>query len=160
MRTLMKTAVIALLAFAIALPLEARRHRQRRPKRLKIPPLTVCVEQRTDLLSRPGKGGEFVGTVARGTRLPIIRMTRGGRCKKGLWYEVTRGAWMCAAHGRHCWRLPSGVPQPVLRPGRLVPRIAFYARRDGVPIFTSKENAAAGKQDRITIITNITNITI
>jgi len=142
--------LLLLLSGLIVVPLQARR-RSQRPRRIHstVTPLTVLVERRTDLFAQPGKRGPYVGTAARGTRLPVMRIARGRRCKLGRWYEVATGAWMCAAHGRGSWRLPRGTPRPILRPGRLVPRIAYYTRRDGVPIYTSEEDAAAGRHDRL-----------
>lgn len=143
-------ALLAGLSGLVALPLHARRSAKRpRARRAEVTPLTVEVTQRTDLYARPGKKGGFVGTAARSTRLPIMAVARGRRCKRGRWFEVAKGAWMCAAHGRTSWRLPSGRAQPILRGSRLVPRISYYARRDGVPIYTSKEAAAAGTHDRL-----------
>jgi len=140
--------MVAGLLGLLALPARARRPGKRARRRV-VTPLTVEVTGRTDLYRRPGKGGGFVGTAARTTRLPIMAVARGRRCKGGRWFEVAEGAWMCAAHGRTTWRLPSGQAQPILRGSRLVPRIAYYARRDGVPIYTSPEAAAAGTHDRL-----------
>jgi L,D-transpeptidase-like protein len=145
---LIGTALLVLLSGLVAAPSHARRLSKRRSAP-KVTPLTVLVTQRTDLYARPGKEGGFVGTAARSTRLPIMTVARGRRCKQGRWFEVATGAWMCAAHGRTSWRLPSGRHQPIVRGSRLVPRIAYYARRDGVPIFTSVESAAAGRHDRL-----------
>ncbi len=145
-----RMVLLVLLSGLIAAPLHARRSRKsRRPKRPEIVPLTVQVTQRTDLYARPGKAGGFVGTAARGTRLPIMTVARGRRCKRGRWFEVATGAWMCAAHGRTSWRFPTARPQPILRGTRLVPRVSYYARRDGTPIYTSVEAAEAGRHDRL-----------
>ncbi|MFH2009734.1 MAG: L,D-transpeptidase [bacterium] len=143
-------ALLLLPPLLMTAPLQARRPtgspRRERPS---VTPLTVVVEHRTDLFAAPGKRGTYVGTAARGTRLPVMRIARGGRCPLGRWYEVAAGAWMCAAHGRGSWRLPHATPQPVVRSGRLVPRVAYYARRDGVPIYTSEGDAASGRHDRL-----------
>jgi len=151
-----RLVLLVCLSGLIAMPLQARRSSKRRAARkarkvrkAKVTPLTVLVTQRTDLYARPGKKGGFVGTAARSTRLPIMTVARGRRCKRGRWFEVATGAWMCAAHGRTSWRLPSGRHQPVLRRSRLVPRVSYYTRRDGVPLYTNLASAAAGKHDRL-----------
>ncbi len=127
-----------------------RRHRHRpRHRRAHILPLSIQIQSRTDLFSQPGKQGHYVGTLARGTRVPILREAPGRRCKGHRWLQVTTEGWVCASHGRLSWRFPSAVPQPVLPAGRLVPRRVYYTHRDGVPIYVSKEDAAAGKQDRV-----------
>jgi hypothetical protein len=56
---------------------------------------------------------------------------------------------MCAAHGVLRWVFPRLPPQPLLSEGKLVPRTAYYARRDGVPVFLTREDASAGRHDRL-----------
>ena len=97
--------LLGLLALCLILPAEARRRR----KRARILPLCVIVHEKANLWAKPGRKGGFVGSVARRTRLPILRTARAGRCKGGLWYEVAFGAWMCAARGRPTWRFPLRV---------------------------------------------------
>jgi hypothetical protein len=120
-----------------------------RSDRVRVLPLSVRVKHPTDVYAKPGARKRFVGTLARGTRMPILRTARAGRCKGRRWYQVARGAWMCARNGRPSWRFPQGRARPVLRAGRLVPRRVYFARRDGVPIYLSREDAAAGRHDRL-----------
>ncbi len=143
--------ILALVPQALAGHRSSRAHGSLgagRAPHTRVTPITVRVTRRSDLFARPGKKG-FVGTVARGSILPIMTVARGGRCKGRRWFQVAEGAWMCAASGRTSWRLPRGRPQPIVRGGRLVPRVVYYARRDGVAVFTSSEAAAAGEHDRL-----------
>lgn len=115
----------------------------------KVLPLSVEVSQRTDVFASPTRKGSYLGTLVRGTRLPVLSEARGGGCRDGRWLEISQGAWMCGAHGRLRWTFPQVTSQPVLAEGKLVPRVAFYARRDGVPVFLTREDALAGRHDRL-----------
>lgn len=147
--TLLALLTIALLTIAHIRGPQPQAAPRARPRATPILPLSVEATRQTDLHAAPGRKGRFVGTLARGTRVPILGEARGGQCKGGRWLEVSRGAWMCADHGRLTWRFPRGAPQPLVREGSLVPRRAYYARRDGVPVYLSPEAAEAGGHDRL-----------
>jgi hypothetical protein len=152
-RYLAALGLALLVGGAIALPLQARRKAtppavQTRAFRA-VTPLSFVPTNQAELWSLPAKEGRFVGSVAPGSRLPILRKAPGRRCQGGWWFEVATNAWICSSQGKPAWRLPDGVPQPVLPKDELVPRKAFYTRRDGVPVYLRKEDAAAGKHDRI-----------
>ena len=130
--TLLALLTIALLTIAHIRGPQPQAAPRARPRATPILPLSVEATRQTDLHAAPGRKGRFVGTLARGTRVPILGEARGGQCKGGRWLEVSRGAWMCADHGRLTWRFPRGARQPLVREGSLVPRRDYYARRDGV----------------------------
>jgi hypothetical protein len=120
-----------------------------RPTLRRVTPLSFRVISLIELWSQPGKEGRLVGAAAPGTILPILRKTQGRRCQDGVWFEVATNAWLCASAGKPTWRFPKTAPQPILPDGALVPRKAFYARRDGVPLYLKKEDVLAKKHDRL-----------
>jgi hypothetical protein len=152
-RLALALSLIAATGLLAAVPLEARRRAPAARPALRsardVLPLSFIPTNQTDLWSQPSKEGRFVGTVATGTRLPVLQKVPGRRCKGGHWLEVARSAWICSTTGKPAWRLPGGVPQPVVPEGALVPRKAYYTRRDGVPIYLKKEDILADRHDRI-----------
>lgn len=112
-------------------------------------PLSFRLGQRSDVFSEPGRRGRYVGTLARGSRLPILSARPGRRCPGRWWLEIAPRAYVCSSHGRGEWRFPRATPQPVLPPGRLVPRRVYYARRDGVPVYLRRADARAARSDHL-----------
>jgi hypothetical protein len=55
---------------------------------------------RTDVFSAPSKGAKVVGYIRRGTRLPVRRKVTGSGCKKGTWYEISNGGYVCTSTAR------------------------------------------------------------
>lgn len=112
-----------------------------------LPYLSVRVTKRCRIWDRPG--GSSLGEVLSGTHLTYLGKTRGPRCKGGEWYNVGRQQYLCAANGNPSFAFPHGTSQPVLRPGSLIPRRIYYALRDGVAIYKSKEDIEAGRRERV-----------
>ena len=71
------------------------------------------------------------GTIARGTRLPLVRRLAGPDCPSGYWYQVGAELYMCTRHARPSQHPPSGIRHPSLEEGERLPRDYAFIRSDG-----------------------------
>jgi hypothetical protein len=96
-------------------------------------------------------GTESLGEVHRRTYLPLAGRIKSTtkKCPSGWWYVVGPKRYLCADYGRPSYRLPHGKMRPRVRNDKLIPIPVYYAGRDGVPVYKSREDAAAGNLDRV-----------
>lgn len=83
------------------------------------------------LYAEPRAGSSRRGTVAEGTRLPLVRRLAGDGCETGFWFQVGPHAYVCDAFAQPSRQPPGGVAQPVLRSGRLLPNTHAFVTVDG-----------------------------
>ena len=79
----------------------------------------------------PRQGSPRRGTVAIGTRLPLVRRLAGDGCPTGIWYQVGRDAFACDAFVEPSPHAPSGVARPQIRPDQLLPNVHAFVQFDG-----------------------------
>ena len=124
---------------------------QRRYKKLRksLVPLSVKTVKRVRVWRRPGH--KSMGEVTRGTYLPYMRSLKGSKrfCPKGRWHQVGAHRYLCADYGILSYRFPHGRVQPQVKDDKLIPIPVYFARRDGVPVYKTVEDARAGKLDRV-----------
>lgn len=78
----------------------------------------------------PRAGARRRGTVAIGTRLPLVRRVGGTGCHAGFWVQLGDGAFVCEEMIRPSPAPPGGVPQPRMRDGDLLPFRYAFVRDD------------------------------
>jgi hypothetical protein len=127
-----------------------RTHKRKRARLTgRVRPLSVVTKRRVRIWRKPGRGS--LGEVYRRTYLPFVKKIRATTrtCPSGRWYLVGPRRYLCADYASPSHQFPHGVTRPVLRKGKLIPIPVYFARRDGVPVYKSREDAAAGRLDRV-----------
>ncbi len=77
------------------------------------------------------EGAARRGTVAEGTRLPLVRRLAGNGCPTGFWFQVGEEAFVCAHDVRPSAEEPGGVAQPVMHGEALLPYVYAFVTFDG-----------------------------
>lgn len=132
-------AALALLAFGAS---EAQRPQRTvlgtSVQRLPPPPRGVrsaeIVDADTPLFTEPRGGAERLGTLARGTRVPIQARLDAPGCD-GVWLKVGREAYLCDRHVELSRQPPAGERHPSLAPGDLLPYDYAFVATDGTRAF-------------------------
>ncbi|MAQ13950.1 MAG: hypothetical protein CMN30_04040 [Sandaracinus sp.] len=108
------------------------------PTRLPPPPTGTrsaeVVDADTPMFGAPRGGAARLGTLARGTRVPVQARFRGPGCT-GTWLQVGRDAYLCDRHTEYSARPPAGERHPSVAPGDLLPYDYAFVTTDGTRTF-------------------------
>lgn len=84
----------------------------------------------------PSEASGRRGTIARGTRLQVLRRLPGIDCPTGYWFQVGEQLYLCTRHAQLSQELPSGVAQPIVPEGAILPKAYAFVRTDGARAYT------------------------
>ena len=108
------------------------------PRRLPPPPggthSAQVVDADTPLFAAPRGGSERLGTLARGTRVPIRARLDAPGCD-GVWLQVGHEAYVCDRHVELSPLPPAGQRHPTVAPGELLPYAYGFVTTDGTRTF-------------------------
>lgn len=92
------------------------------------------VDADTPLFAEPRGGAERLGTLARGTRVPIQARLDAPGCD-GVWLKVGREAFVCDRHMQLSREAPAGTRHPSVEPGAILPYDYAFIATDGTRAF-------------------------
>ena len=84
----------------------------------------------------PSEASGRRGTIARGTRLQVLRRLPGIDCPTGYWFQVGEELYLCTRHAQLSQELPSGVARPIVPEGSILPKAYAFVRTDGARAYT------------------------
>jgi hypothetical protein len=88
------------------------------------------VEDETPVFVTPSTDAKRRGTVAVGTRLPMLERLYGEGCDREVWFKVGPEAHVCGEHVRYDRKPPGGTPVGEVAPGALLPHRYAFVRWD------------------------------
>jgi hypothetical protein len=94
------------------------------------------VEDGAPVVDAPSPGSKRRGTVALGTRLPVLARVLGPGCPAGAFVRSGAGRFVCEAFVRASRAEPGGTALPVVPAGRLLPYDDAFVRVDGTRAFS------------------------
>ncbi|MCA9537124.1 MAG: L,D-transpeptidase [Myxococcales bacterium] len=115
-------------------PVELAEAQPREPVSIPLPAWVRSVEVLNDgarVFRGPSEASGRRGTIARGTRLRVLRRLSGVDCPTGYWFQVGEELYLCTRHAQLSAELPTGVPQPVVPEGAILPKAYAFVRTDG-----------------------------
>jgi hypothetical protein len=109
------------------------RLRIRMPSRPKAPYQALALYFRTSVFASPSKTMDVIGIARRGSRIPSSGRASGSGCKKGRWYKIAGGGYVCTSRGFKVKTKPGELnlhySLPNLR--KLLPHSYGKVKRDG-----------------------------
>ena len=91
----------------------------------------------------PREGAARRGLVVEGTRVPVRRRVAGTGCPTGVWLEVGDDAYLCESSLEASRALPSGVAQPEVERGGVLPFTYAFVGFDATRAYARPEDYAA-----------------
>ncbi len=105
----------------------------------------IARDEGTVVLSAPVSGARRRGTLARGTRVPILARVDGPGCN-GAWIRVMDFGYVCEADVVASFESPTGIAQPQIQENALLPfRYAFVAS-DGTAAYSNPQDYVSGEE--------------
>jgi hypothetical protein len=103
---------------------------------------------RTDIFASASKRLKVIGFARRGSRLPVTRQVWGSGCKRGTWYAIHGGGYVCTRRGFLVRTKPPKLDLHYRLPdtSRLLPFSYAKVKRDGVARLFRPPTEAEDKQ--------------
>ncbi len=80
------------------------------------------------------------GTIARGTRLPILGRVRAAGCSTGVWVQVGPSLYLCDRHVEYSREAPFAEAHPIVPPGQRLPYDYAFVAVDGARAFAHPQD--------------------